>query len=188
MGPQYRRSYPRSMPFGTAPYDVSPSLRIAVALSEPHSLGSMGGIHTPSPGAEFWRISLEPYTLCSSTRLSNAAIPQMRETAVAALGGGGTAAAAAAAARVSATASAPAAAPVPPGSAMQQYAGRMQSMERSGSFCKYSAFYSGMDVGITPPISTYGGIASSAGGQGLSSTPRPNELLANAMPHEWYET
>lgn len=190
MGPQYRRSYSRSMPSGSAPYDMSPSLRIAVALTEPHSLGSMGGMHTPSPGAEFWGMSLEP----NSARGRSSAAPAGRSAALLSWGGrrgGGSVAGVAAPARGAAAngslpASAPTPAPAPAGSFPQQNAARVPSIERSGSFYKYSAFYSGMDVGVTPPISTGGGGALGGSGQGMPVTPRPNELLASAMQQqEW---
>lgn len=187
MGPQYRRSFSRSrMPLGAAPYDMSPSLRIAVVLNEPHSLASMGGMRTPSPGAEFWGISLDP----ASARSGRGSVHAARGTAGLAWGGRGrgngsgtatTASAPRGQAQSVMPASAPTAAPAPSGATASQHTARVPSMERSGSFYKYSAFYSGMDVGVTPPISTGFG----SGGGGLSVTPRPNELLSTATQQEW---
>ena len=190
------------MPSGSAPYDVSPSLRIAVAITEPHSLASMGGMHTPSPGAEFWGISLDPTSARSGRGSGSSAQAAARQQAVLTFGGRGSGAAAnaapggapgvaAAAApprpslhpQSSVPASAPTAAPARTGTITSQQGARVPSLERSGSFYKYSAFYSGMDVGVTPPISTGGGGALS--GQGLSVTPRPNEGLSGAAQQDW---
>lgn len=208
IGPQYRRSPSPAMPPGSAPYDVSPSLRIAVAITEPHSLASMGGMHTPSPGAEFWGISLDPTSARSGRGSGSSAQATARQQAVLTFGGRGSGAAANAAGggyaapggascataaagpprpslppQSSVPASAPTAAPARTGTITSQQGARVPSLERSGSFYKYSAFYSGMDVGVTPPISTGGGGALS--GQGFSVTPRPNEGLSGAAQQDW---
>lgn len=148
---------PTRVPGQAQPFEVSPALRIAGAGVRPHSLASMGGF-VPDSGSDMWGVSLG----------NSGFLPPGALTADAASGG------------------------VPPDGPAADGGGGSRRLAGTGertmsSFSKYSMYYSGFDVGVTPPMAV-GAMARGSSGSGasasLSQTPRPGEF-ANTAGQEW---
>lgn len=161
LGPQYNRMRLRGHGLQAQPFEVSPALRIAGAGVRPHSLASLAGpFSEDSSGLDMWGVSLgNSGTLPDTHRSGGSGRPPP---------GGGTPTAAGAAAsdsrRLAATGD-----------------------RAMSSFSKYKMYYSGFDVGVTPPIAVATmprGSASSGGSADLSNTPRPGEF-ANTVGQDW---
>lgn len=75
----------------------------------------------------------------------------------------------------------------PPAAGAAGGGGRRLADRPMSSFSKYKMYYSGFDVGVTPPMAVAAmprGSASSGGSAALSATPRPGEF-ANTVGQDW---